>query len=259
MVVFIRTGRLLKQGIDLYHDRNFFLAKDVFYQALKFDAANEHDFTINFWLARVYIMLNNYEMANIFLTTCEKLMPGLLKRIITPWDDFTNKIQSGILLTSEELLNYNSVIEKNLEQCYYKKYFSIFEIVIACVMIILAARLSLIISMFGIQAVMIQIVIMSLIILYYANSRTELPLNLWIRYKITINEIKKLMTSLSFLTFLGGYALLDIASLVIGTYYYGCTKDDIDSVFRTYMFMMPVFPFVSKRQKGRFFFIIEIA
>ncbi|CQR71745.1 hypothetical protein SpAn4DRAFT_3611 [Sporomusa ovata] len=94
----------------IYLTKKFFSAKDIFYQALCNN--NYKDFTINFWLIRVLIMLGDYEKANYFLNICKNLKPGLIEKIINPNNEG---------LTFEEKLKHH-IIDNNLEQCYQKKF-----------------------------------------------------------------------------------------------------------------------------------------
>nr|WP_021168826.1 CPBP family intramembrane glutamic endopeptidase [Sporomusa ovata]EQB28208.1 hypothetical protein SOV_2c11310 [Sporomusa ovata DSM 2662] len=65
-------------------------------------------------------MLGDYEKANYFLNICKNLKPGLIEKIINPNNEG---------LTFEEKLKHH-IIDNNLEQCYQKKIFNLYELFI---------------------------------------------------------------------------------------------------------------------------------
>jgi len=200
IVTSLKTGLFLKKGIDLYNQKEFLLAKEMFYQALNINSDNHRDFTINFWLARVSIMLCDYEKINYFFEICNKLKPGLVKKIINPWDDFIYKIKEDITFTSEEIIKYNNTIDNNLEQCYDKKTFKRREILfLGLLLLIKVTFVASWITPYGISGTIIAGIIFALILLNYVHSKTELPLNFWIRCNSIIGKTRKLVISSSFL------------------------------------------------------------
>ncbi|GMA99894.1 type II CAAX endopeptidase family protein [Pelosinus sp. IPA-1] len=228
MIKFIQLGKVLKNGMYFYQQKDFVKAKYSFEQALVIDS---HDFMANYWTARTSIMLGDYVNAQNLFNICRILKPKVVELLITPWEILINRLDNGLLL-KEQLQQCDLEINNNLHKCFFKKQYSIIQLFtvlfigqfISLIGIIIAVGVVIhgFVELNELKGIGVAIVtyIVVIIELIYFHFSTLLPLNLWLRFQWVKEQIHKLIICHSFrlliINFLSGVGFYYMVITLLG-------------------------------------------
>ena len=223
MFNYIKKGRFLEQGINLYKQKNYVKALAFFHKA---ESIDKNDFSVNYWLARTEIMNGDYVVAKKLLNVCRKLKPKVIDLLIVPWEELIHDLETDQKAVVEQQHQCNIDADKNVYKCYFRNLYSFKEVISFYFLSFLVDYLSYLYVPDHLDfTVFIQ--------LAYLHFSTVLPLNMWIRYCWIKTQIKNLFHSSSFLLFFAGFIFI---SLIIVNGLFLCSVDlshiEISAVYK---------------------------
>lgn len=204
MLEHIKKGKLLEQGINLYHKKDFVKANVVFNEALSIDV---NDFAVNFWMARTQTMLGSYVSAKELLNKCRELKPKVIELLIVPWEALIDSLENNENFTYEQLSQCNIETDNNLYTCYFKKQYSFKELLIIS-LIWFVGNAIVGVGEQSYSVVEFAALLIPIIQLCYFHFNTVLPLNLWLRYQWVKEQIHRLIFNTSFILFTIGFIVV---------------------------------------------------
>lgn len=189
MFNYIKKGRFLEQGINLYKQKNYVKALAFFHKA---ESIDKNDFSVNYWLARAQIMNGDYVAAKKLLNVCRKLKPKVIDLLIVPWEELIHHLETDQKAVVEQQHQCDIDADRNIHECYFRNLYSFKEVISFC---------------------FINMLVDYLLGLYVPDKLdfvTLLPLNMWIRYCWIKKQIKNLFHSSSFWLFLAGFIFISL-------------------------------------------------
>jgi hypothetical protein len=215
---YIKKGKLLEQGINLYKQKSYVEALSFFHKA---ESIDKNDFSVNYWLARAQIMNGDYVAAKKLLDVCRKLKPKVIDLLIVPWEDLIHNLETDKKAFFEKQHQCDIDADKNIYKCYFRNIYSFKEVISFYFINILVDYLLYLYvpEQLDVIALLIQ--------LSYLHFSTLLPLNMWIRYCWIKKQIKNLFRSSSFLLFLAGFIIISLI-IVDGLFFYRINLSHIE-------------------------------